>query len=306
MQVGSINGTERGLAETEITSVENEQGQEFINSWRRVIDNPVVRLDLPSLEKLAKILDPIRSPKLLDAGFNESFMKSFIKKMNDNGSLYSDIADPGKNNGLQVLLNSIEKMEGLTDAAKLPLVRSGLQSTDIAQLRGELFRLRRCEDYGWENLRALEEYIKAAPNSGYTKGRHPDISPLTPPPHFIETKYYSILLREKTVDAFAKQLHKDLLDVFRIIDEGIVDAPTAFKSYLYEFKKSSEITSNSVLAKQVEDIFTKSPWKDQLINGKPLSTIKIELDNLFIQKSGGNFEDLLDFIFESNAFKVID
>ncbi|GLR19571.1 hypothetical protein GCM10007940_41870 [Portibacter lacus] len=305
MQVGNVYAAEKVLAETEITSVESAQGQEFVNSWRILIDNPVVRLDLPSLEKLAKILDPIRSPKLLDAGFNESFMKSFIKKMNNNGSLYSDIADPGKNNGLQVLLNSIEKMEGLTDAAKLAKVRSGLQSTKIGQLKGELFRLRRCEDYGWENISALEEYIKAAPNSGYPKGRYPDISPLSPPPNFIETKYYSTLLRSENVDAFAKQFHKDLLDIFDRISKG-VKPDDALKFYSYEFKKSANITNVDILKGQLLDMFKKSPWKDQVINSKSVEKIFSDLDDLLFENTNGLYDGIEDFILNSSAFKVIN
>ena len=53
-------------------------------------------------------------------------------------------------------------------------------------------------------------------------------------------------------------------------------------------------------------MFTKAPWNLQTIDGITLASIKLQLDNLFLQKSNGIYEDFLDFLEESNVFKVID
>ena len=88
------------------------------------------------------------------------------------------------------------------------------------------------------------------------------------------------------------------------IDEGLT--PTeALQTYLYEFKKSSGITSDAVLRQQVKDMFTKPQWTSEVINGKTIGTIKGELDILFAQKSDGIYTNLLEFISDSPAFKVI-
>ncbi len=276
----------------------------FVQAWELLHKNPLIRINHDYLEKLVKILDD--SPKMIAAGFDQSFFKKLFDKMNDNPSLFSLLADPGKSNGLEKLIEGIEPLELLDASANLGRFRSGLAVGNIGKLKGELFRLRRLIDRGFSHIKSVEQYIPAAPNSGYTGGRYMDYSLTTIPPRYVEVKYYATLLNGDNVAAFAKQLHKDIHDIFKRISIDNMDVNQAFKTYIYEFRKSSKITSHAKLLEQVEDMFTKAPWNATIINGKTIGDIKTELDQLFSNLANSPYDDLLEFIQNPDAFKFIE
>jgi len=81
-------------------------------------------------------------------------------------------------------LNALDQTGKLnSNNNNLGRVISGLESKDVKQLRGELFRLRACKELGWENIEFLEESVKSM---GGNIDRYIDIS--TTSGKHIETK----------------------------------------------------------------------------------------------------------------------
>jgi len=264
---------------------------------------PTVRVNTNSLDDLIYIFN---STALSNAGFDHIVMKKILDNMNP--ITFNMLSTANPNNGVEELISIIKSLESIpNNDGSLALVRSGLNTTNVASYNGEIFRLSQVRSISASNISDVEKTIPSpgAPY-GQNNNRYADIT--TNSGINIECKYWGNVLEEspKAVK-LAEQIHKDLLSIKNLINQG-TPAGQAFNKFEFRFKQSSNITSEASLRNQLEGLFYNSQYNTQEITniGQELHEVRDALNAINGLFGGSSpYSNLQDYFQNSPSIKFI-
>ena len=165
---------------------------------------------------------------------SEDLTKILVKA---NNSTASKILSGSSGKGVEKILNNLIEVERISPK-NIKSVTAALRDREYAAFYGEAFRLRACEEVGWQNIKDLEMTILK--NTGRAD-RYVDI--VLKNDIRIETKYWASLLNKDVskINEYLVQIEKD-------INEG--------KSFEHWLSKTGTVTSEAQLHQEIKTILT--------------------------------------------------